>query len=129
MWPIHEFIKGHPIIFINMLVIPIVVPCMGNIFHLQLDSVPMVNTMIHNTMQIQMTNPCLVTTNDEQYYVCPMDLKIMKCLVSKQHFCSCSGSLYPRKNNKGCALAIYFENNQGIKIYCSISVNNIPRNS
>ena len=70
-------------------------------------SFPIINTMLQKTIQIQLTNPYLAITNDEQHYGWPIELDIMKCLVSKSHFCSLSGDLYPLKCKNYCVLAVY----------------------
>ena len=87
----------------------------------------MVNPMLHKTPHIHLRNSCLVITNDKQYYVCPIDMEIMKCLVSKGHYCSLSGALYPMQGSNDCLLALYFNNYHAINAHCSISVNNISK--
>ena len=64
-----------------------------------------------SAIHIQLMNPYLVITNDKQYYTQPMKKNIMKYLVSKGHFSSLSGDLYPVKDNKDCTLALYSNNN------------------
>ena len=83
-WSFYVFLKVHPFIFNHTLIISLVVPLVGNTFHLQLyqiHSIPIVHTMFHNTLTIQSTNPYLAITNDKQYYACPIDMVIIKCLV------------------------------------------------
>ena len=43
----------------------------------------MVNTMLCMTLTIQMTNSALDITHDEQYYTWPVDMDVLKCLLSK----------------------------------------------
>ena len=55
-WPFYNFLKIHLIIFNKTLLISIEVPLKANPFHLwlyQLHGVPRVNTILHNTIQIQ----------------------------------------------------------------------------
>ena len=55
-------------------------------------------------------------------------MDIMKCLISKGHYCSLSGGLHPIDNHTDCTIASYFKNNNQIKSSCPISVNNIASN-
>ena len=55
-------------------------------------------------------------------------MDIMKCLVSKGHYCSLSGRLYPIYNHTDCTLALYIKNDIQIKYFCPISVNNMASN-
>ena len=69
----------------NSLIISLVVPLVDNTFHLQLyhiHTVPMVNTAIHKTFQIDLQNSYLAITDDKKYFTHPIDINIMKCLVS-----------------------------------------------
>ena len=68
----------------------------------------MVNTMLHKTIQIQWTNPYLFITDNEQYCACPIDLDIVKCLISRGHFCSLLGDIYTIEGNYDCETALYF---------------------
>ena len=64
-----------------MLTVSIVVLLVENTFHLQLYKVyhvPTVNTMLPNTLTMQLTNPSLVITDDKQHYTCSVDMDIMK---------------------------------------------------
>ena len=70
-------------------------------------------------------NTSLAITDDEKYFTHPIDMDIMKCLVSKGHYSSLSCGLYPIYNHTDCALALYFKNDIQIKSICPISVNNI----
>ena len=59
----------------HIILVILVVTLINNTFHLQLyqlHSVSMVNTTPHKT--IQLTNPYLAITNDEQNYACQRDL-------------------------------------------------------
>ena len=51
-----------------------------------LHCVPVVNTKLHKTIQLQLDNPYLALTNAEQYYFCPSEIDIIKSLYSKGHF-------------------------------------------
>ena len=70
----------------------------------------------------------MAITDDEKYLIHPMDMDIMKCVISKGHYCSLSGGLYPIYNHTDCTLALYFKNDFQIKSFCPISVNNIALN-
>ena len=59
-------------------------------------------------LQIILSNPYLGVTDSEQYYTDPIDMDIMKYLISKGHYCSLSGGLYPVQGGNDCALALYF---------------------
>ena len=88
-----------------------VFPLLDNRLHSQLYqicSVPMINTMLHKTVTIQLTNPYLAICDDEQFYTCPVDVDIMKCLVS--------GGPYPVNGNNNCYLALHCDRykNSGI---------------
>ena len=75
----------------DTLIISIILFLIDNTFNLQLHQVhniPVVNTMLHKTLTIEIANHYLVITDDEQYYSCPIDTDITKCLVSKGHYCS-----------------------------------------
>ena len=72
-----------------------------------LHSVPVVNIMVHMTIQVRLTNPHLSITSDEKYYAHPMEMDIIKYLVSKGHFCSLSGDIHTVKDSNDCALALY----------------------
>ena len=74
-----------------------------------------------------MTNPYLAVTDDEQYYTCPVDMDIMKCLISNGHYCLLSGGLHPVQGSTDCALALYFNNDNAIKSYCSITLNTFTK--
>ena len=50
-------------------------------------------------------------------------MDIMKCLVSKGHYCLLSGGLYPLQNQKDCSLALYFKTDANIKSLKDISTN------
>ena len=66
--------------------------------------------------------------NSEKYFTHPIDMDIMKCLISNGHYCSFSGGPYPIKNHNDCTLALYFKSNIQIKSFCPISVTNIASN-
>ena len=51
----------------------------------------------------------------------------MKCLLSKGHFCSLSGGIYPVKDNNDCALALDFNIERDIKKCSSVSITNIKK--
>ena len=70
----------------------------------------------------------LAKINDEKYFTHLINMDIMKCLISKGHYCSLSGGLYPTYNLSDCALALYFKNDIQIKSFYPISVNNIASN-
>ena len=53
---------------------------------------------------------------------------IMKCLISKGHYCSLSGGLCPIYNHTDCAPALYIKNDIQIKSFYPISLNNIASN-
>ena len=53
----------------------------------------MLNKMLTN----QASNPYLARTDDEQYYTHPVDVDIMKSLLSKGHYFSISEGSYPIK--------------------------------
>ena len=59
----------------------------------------MVNTTLHKTFHLEQKSLFSIT-DDEQHYIKPIDLEIMKCLVSK-------GGLYPKKDSEDCAHALY----------------------
>ena len=67
----------------------------------------MVNTMLHKTPTIELTNPYLAINDNVQYNTNPIHMDIMKCLVSKEHYCSLSGGLYLVNRHTDCALALY----------------------
>ena len=61
-----------------------------------------------------MTNCYLAITKDKQYSPCPVYMDIVKYLVSKGHYCSLSGGLYPGQGHTDCGLALYFNNDTQI---------------
>ena len=100
IWPYYKSIKVHPITLNDTIKISTVVLLINNPFHLQLyqlHSVSMLKTMLHKSIQIELTNAYLVITDDKQCHASPRDSGIMKCLISRRHFCSLSGSLFPVK--------------------------------
>ena len=76
-----------------------------------------------------MTNPCLTITDSYQCYAYPVKMDIMKCLLSKGHYCSISRDLYPIQGNTDCALALYFDDDNVTKSHSSIIGNTISKNS
>ena len=66
-------------------------------------------------------------TDVEQYYTHPGHMDIMKCLVSKGHFCSLLGSLYPVQGGTDCALVLTFIKDNAIKLHYSITVYTISK--
>ena len=61
IWSFYQFIKMHPLVFNDTLVISLIVPLVDNTFHLQLyctHTVPMVNTTLHKTSQINLKHLC-----------------------------------------------------------------------
>ena len=82
------------------------------------------DTRVHFLQSVRLQ----VTWMMEKYFICPIDLDIMKCLVSKDHYCSLSGGLYAIQNNKDCALALYFKNDDKMRSFCPILVQDISRN-
>ena len=71
----------------------------------------------------------LAITDDEHYYARQIDMDIMKCLVSKGHYCSSLGVLYPADVSDDWALALYSNDDHVIKAHCPITVNTISKNS
>ena len=67
----------------------------------------MVKIALHKTFQFNLKNTYLAITDEEKYFIHPIDLD-MKCLVSKSHYCSLSGGLYNIKNNKDYTLVLSF---------------------
>ena len=90
---------------------------------------PLANTMLHKTIQIMLINPHMAMTNDQQYYAHPLEIDIMKYLVSKGHVSYLTGGLYLVNDNNDCTLAFYFDNDGNFKNYCSISATNISTNT
>ena len=88
-----------------------------------------VNTMLNKTIIIQMTKSYSSITDYEQYYTHPVDMDIMKCLISKGLYCSLSVGLYPVQEYRNCAISLYFNKYNAIKSYYSITVNTITKNS
>ena len=70
----------------------------------------MVNMALCKTLKIELQTTYLAKTDDEKYFTHPIGMDIMKCLISKCHYCSLSGGLYPIYNQTDCALTLYFEN-------------------
>ena len=89
---------------------------------------PMVNTALCQTFKIKLKATYLAITNDEKYFTHSIDMDNMKFLISKGHYCSLSGGLYPIYNHADYALALHFKNDIQFKSFCPISVNNIASN-
>ena len=85
--------------------------------------------MLHKTLTIQLTNSYFAMTDNEQYYICQVNMDIMKCLVSKGHYFSLSRGLYPVQGSNDCILVLYFNNDNAITTYCSITLNTVYKNS
>ena len=85
--------------------------------------------MYFKTLTTQMTNPHVAIKGNEQYYTCPMDMHIMKCLVSKGHYSSLSVGLYPVEGHTDCVLALYCNNDKAIQSHCSVTVKTINKNA
>ena len=86
-----------------ILIIYIVVHIVDNTFTpVQVCSIPVANAMLNKTLPY-MCNKSLFITDDEQYYTHPVDMDIMKCLVSEGHYCSLSGGLCPVQGSTDCA--------------------------
>ena len=88
----------------------------------------MVNTALNKTFKIELKTTYFAINNDKKYFTYPIDIDIMKCLISKGHYCSLSGGLYTIYNQTDCTLALYFKNDIQIKSFFPISVNNIASN-
>ena len=71
---------------------------------------PVVNTSPYKTLLIELKSPYLAITDNAKFYTHPLYMVIMKYLASKGHYSSLSGGLFPMKNSKNCALALYFQN-------------------
>ena len=80
------------------------------------------------TSKIKLKTTYLAITDDEKYFSHLTDMNIMKCLISKGHYCSLSGGLYPIYSHTDCTLALYVKNHIQMKSFCPISVNNIVSN-
>ena len=93
----------------------------------QIHSIPAINTMLYKTLNIQLTNPYLAINNDETYYACPVDMDIMKSLISKRHYFSLSGGLYHVQKCNDCVIPLCLNDNYAIKAQCSITVNNVSK--
>ena len=116
---------------ITFLITSLGVPLVDNTFHLQLHqihSIPMINTLLHKTLTMQIKSPYLAITDDKQYCTGLVDMDIMKCLISKGTI-GLSGGFYPVHRHTHCALSLCFNNDYAIKSYCSITVNAITKNS
>ena len=88
----------------------------------------MVYMALYKTFKIELKTTYLAVTDDEKYFTHPIDMDIMKCLISKGHYSSLSGVLYCICKHIDCALALYIKNDIQIKSFCQISVNNIASN-
>ena len=77
---------------------------------------------------MEIKNTYLAISDDEKFFTHPIDMDIMKCLISKGHYSSLSGGLYPIYNHTGCTLALYLKDDIQIKSFSPISVNNIASN-
>ena len=76
-----------------------------------------------------MENLYLDINNDEQYYTHPIDMDIMKCLISKASYCSLVGGPCSAQGGRDCALVLNFNKDNAIKSYCLITINTITKNS
>ena len=107
----------HPLTINDMLITSLVVSLADNTFHIQLSQihrVPSVNTMLCKTLTIEIMNPYLAITDNEQYYTRPVDMDIMKCLISRDTAAPYSGGVFliqrqtvkqlvdPLEQNIGC---------------------------
>ena len=82
--------------------------------------------MLNKTLQIKVYN-FLPVTNDEQYSTVPKDTGVIKCLISKGHFCFLSEALYPVSNHQEYLLVLHFNNEDTTKT-CNIFILQIYRN-
>ena len=131
IWSFYEFLEIHSLIFNTTLIISLIFSIVDSTFHLQLhhiQTIPMVNMTVHKTFNIELKINYLAMTNDKKYFIYPIDMDIMKCLVSKGHYCSLSDGLYPIYNHIDCALPLCFKNGIQIKCFCPMSMNNITLN-
>ena len=62
------------------------------------------------SIHAKLTNPYLTITDNKQYYNHPVDIDIMKCLISKRYYCSLSEGLYLVQGSADCVLALSFIN-------------------
>ena len=76
-----------------------------------------------------MASPYSAVTDDEEHYTQPIDIDIMKCFISKGHYCSLSGGLYPVQGHMDSALALCCNMDNASKSHWSIKVNTIIKNS
>ena len=53
----------------------------------------MVNMALHETFKIELKTSYLAITDDEKFFTHSIDMDIMKCLISKGHYCSLSGGI------------------------------------
>ena len=103
--------------FDDTVIVSIVVPLVDSTLHLQLYQVhsgPVVSTMLFKIPNVHLQNPFLAITDGEQYYTHPVEKDIMKCLISKWHYCSLSWGLCPVQRSIDCGLVLYFGNNHAI---------------
>ena len=131
IWSFYKFLEIHPLIYNETLTISLIVLLVDSIFHIQLyciHTMLLVNRAPCKTFKIEIKTTSLAIIDDEKYFTHSMDMDITKWHVSKGHYCSLSGGLYPIYNDSHCTLALYFKNNIQIKSFCPISVNNIASN-
>ena len=89
----------------------------------------MVNVMLQKILTIYVTNPSLATTDDKQYYSCPINMDIMKCIASKDITAPYREAHILYKEVMIVPLALYFNNDNATKTHCTITVNMITTNS
>ena len=131
IWSLYEFLEIQPLNYNETLIISFTVPLVDSTFHIQsycIHTIPMVNKALCKTFKTELKITYLVITDNEKYYTHPIDMDIMKCLISKGHYCSLSGGLYPILNHTDCTIPLYFKNDIQIKSFCPISVNNLASN-
>ena len=60
IWSFYDFLKAHPLIINDTLMICLIVPLLDNTFHLklhQVHSIQIVHTMLYKTLTIEIANP------------------------------------------------------------------------
>ena len=76
--------------------------------------VPVLTTMVQKTLTTHLSNPYLAITDYEQCCTHPVNMDIMKYLVSKGHYCFLSEGLYAVQGSNSFGLALYFNDDSAI---------------
>ena len=77
IWSFYKFLKIHPLVYNDTLIVTLIVLLVDNTFHIQIchiHIVPTINTTLCKTFQTDIMNTSLVKKHDEKYFTHPIDI-------------------------------------------------------